>query len=348
MMRRRYIALIFVLIFLSCKKDKPLETEPEKPVQITQKGGVFIINEGNFQWGNASIDFYNNVDSSYSSNIFKTANNRPLGDVFQSMEIIKDKAYLVINNSGKIEVVNLLDFKTIGTISGLTSPRYFQSISPTKAYVTDYADNAISVVDLNTNSVVKKIPCMGFTEEIILSNGKVFVTNIQSEYVYVVNPLTDLITDSIKTGFASNSIRQDKNGKLWVLCNGSSTNNKPGSLHRIDPNTNLVEYSVFYQDANQNPFKLRINSSNDILYFLNKGVCKIDINNPSLPAEPFIKQVNSIFYGLGVEPETGKIYVADAIDYVQRGKVMRYNNQGVLIDSFLAGIIPGDFYFLEE
>ncbi|HET6242974.1 MAG: hypothetical protein H0V01_14910 [Bacteroidetes bacterium] len=346
-MMYRLFTLVIILVCLSCKKDKPIKPDPEKPIQITPQGGVFILNEGNYQWGNASIDFYNNADSSYSTNVFKTANDRPLGDVFQSMEIIGSKAYLVVNNSGKIEVVNLSDFKSLASINGLTSPRYIKAVSETKAYVTDYASNVISVLDLTNNTVIKTIPCRGFTEELIFSSGKVFVTNLKSEYLYVFNPITDLLTDSIKTGYASNSIRKDKNGKLWILCSGENTGGIPGSIHRVNPETNLVEYSVHFPNANQNPFKLRINSEGDMLYFLNNGICRASINNIELDTQPFIVQNNLNFYGLGVEPKTGIIYIADAIDYVQKGKIMRYSKEGNLINSFNAGIIPGDFYFLE-
>jgi hypothetical protein len=35
--------------------------------------------------------------------------------------------------------------------------------------------------------------------------------------------------------------------------------------------------------------------------------------------------------------------VADAIDYVQQGKIYRYDASGYLISEFYAGIIPGAF-----
>jgi len=62
-----------------------------------------------------------------------------------------------------------------------------------------------------------------------------------------------------------------------------------------------------------------------------------------LPA--LISQGSRNLYGLGVDPTTGNIYVSDAIDYVQKGKVYRYHPDGSLIDSFTAGVIPGGFYF---
>ncbi|MDD3108749.1 MAG: YncE family protein, partial [Alistipes sp.] len=46
-----------------------------------------------------------------------------------------------------------------------------------------------------------------------------------------------------------------------------------------------------------------------------------------------------------VDPYRSEVYVADAIDYVQSGRVYRYTPQGTLLDDFAAGVIPGAFCF---
>ena len=77
--------------------------------------------------------------------------------------------------------------------------------------------------------------------------------------------------------------------------------------------------------------------------FLNSGVYQMPISASSLPSSPFITQGSKSFYALGVDPASGVIYVADAIDYVQKSSVYRYTSQGVLLNTFKAGIITGDF-----
>ena len=62
-----------------------------------------------------------------------------------------------------------------------------------------------------------------------------------------------------------------------------------------------------------------------------------------LPVKPFLEQRETIYYGLTVDPTTGDVYVADAIDYQQQGKVYRFTSDGKLIDEFYVGIIPGAF-----
>jgi len=339
-----FILSMFLLMLNSCRKDKP-EDGSEPLVSVGNSGGVYIANEGNYQFGNAKVSYYSIADTTLIEDLYQPANGVSLGDVCQSMCFFNNKAYLVVNNSGKVVVVNPTTFITTVTITGFTSPRYFLPVSNSKAYVTDLYSNSISIVDLSNNTIIGNIACPGWTEELVLAYGKAFVTNQLQNKIYVINTSTDILEDSIAVGYGSNSIIEDKNGKLWVLCGGSQTNSTYASLYRVNPITNSVEQSFQFSNLTETPFRLTINSTNDTLYFLNKGVFKMSIAAASIPTTPFISQGTRNFYGIGIEPNTNIVYVADAIDYVQKGKIYRYQSDGTLINSFLAGIIPGEFYF---
>ena len=62
-----------------------------------------------------------------------------------------------------------------------------------------------------------------------------------------------------------------------------------------------------------------------------------------LPTRPFLPYNGTIYYGLTIDPSSDDVYIADAIDYQQQGKIYRYSSQGKLIDEFYVGIIPGAF-----
>lgn len=340
-----FVSVVTSLTLFSCRSDKPDNVSPQVPILAEPGKGVFVVNEGNFMWGNASVCYYNKTDGSVIADIFKTANNRPLGDVCQSMEIAGGKGYLVMNNSNKIEVVNPRDFTSLGTIQGLRSPRYFLKINDTKAYVTDLYSNAISIVDLAAGAKAGEIPCPGWTEELTLVGEMAYVTNERKEYIYLVNTTSDQLEDSIHIGLGANSLRKDRSGKLWVLCGGDSAKKVPGSLHRIDPATRNVGLSLPMSLGAGSPSDLQTNGTGDTLYFLCRGVFRMAITETALPAAPLIPKNNFLFDGLGIDPATGEIYVSDAVDYVQRGKVYRYRADGSLIASFDAGIIPAHFCF---
>ena len=69
----------------------------------------------------------------------------------------------------------------------------------------------------------------------------------------------------------------------------------------------------------------------------------MDVNAERLPLRPFLPYKNTLYYGLTVNPKNGDVYVADAIDYVQKGMVYRYSKECELLDQFYVGIIPGAF-----
>ena len=69
------------------------------------------------------------------------------------------------------------------------------------------------------------------------------------------------------------------------------------------------------------------------------------ITATQLPTSAFVAANGRNFYALGVDPNDGTVYVADAIDYVQRGVVLRHAADGSFIGSFLAGRIPSGFVF---
>lgn len=336
------ITTLLVLLLSSCRKDKPPK-ETEQSIQIIQNGGVYITNEGNFQYGNATVSYYDIASETAIEDLFQPANHTALGDVCQSMYLFNNKAYIVLNNSEKIEVVNPTTFISIGTISGFTSPRYFLPVSNDKAYVTDIYSGKISIVNLNSQSISGAIPCQGATEELVLAYGKAFVTNTKRNYVYVIDTDGDIMTDSVLVSYGSNSIVEDKNGKLWVLCEGKS--GIPAGLHRFNPINGEVEQSFQFSNPSDRPWRLQINGSNDTLYFLNKGVFQMAITADNLPESPLIATDGRMLYALGVDPQSGTIYLSDAIDYVQRGRIYRYLPNGSLIGSFLAGTIPNGFYF---
>lgn len=334
------ILLCIGFLFSACKPDAPIAPE--------NAGSVFILNEGNFQAGNASIDRFDPEVKTLSSDVFFSKNQLPLGDVLQSMTIIGDKGYIVVNNSQKIEVVTLNDLAVQNTITGFTSPRFLLQVSSAKAYVSDLFGGAVSIVDLNTNTITGSISLPGWTEEMVLTEGKVFITNLSKAYVYVVDPSTDQLVDSVEVGLGSNSLRLDKQGRLWVLSSGDSFNGIAGTLSVINPSDLSTLKSLTFTTSDY-PVRLSVNPEGDRMYYLNNGLYEIAIDATALPAAPkVLSGEGSYFYGLGVDPVSGTLYVADALDFSQRGLMLRFEESGTAIDTFRAGVIPSGFVFVEE
>ena len=207
--------LLFISVFSSCKKETP------DPQEYVVDEGVFICNEGNFMSGNATLSFLNTKTKTIYNQVFFNANNFPLGDVCQSMAIYGDYGFVVMNNSGKIMVINTNTFKHIATISSLISPRYIEIISPNKAYVTDYNSGSISIINPANFQITGTISIGSTTEAICKLGNDVFVSSWSfSNKVFKINSLTNQVEDSLTLVIQPNSMLIDKNNKLWVLSDG--------------------------------------------------------------------------------------------------------------------------------
>lgn len=329
----------------SCSSDDPGDPvrSPSNPLLDGGKQ-VWVINEGNFTRGNASLDIYDADNESLSSNVFQQINNSLLGDVFQSAAIFQDRAYLVINNSNKIEVVDPDSFVSIGTINGLVSPRFFLPINSEKAYVSDLFGDAVAIVHPTNLTIEGEIRLPGWSEQMVLVGTEAFVTNVRRPYLYVIETLSDEIVDSIAISEGGGRIVLDANETIWVGTGGLLQDSVKGFLYHIDPVQREVVAS-FEFPGNQRPAELTINGAGTNLYYLNQGVFVFPITAQVLPTNAVVQEDRMLFYGLGIDPENEEIYVADAIDFVQRGLILRYQSDGTLIDEFLTGIIPGRFLF---
>jgi len=341
-MKKYFFVVVAAALLVSCKKDPVTPPVTRMPLYFSPGQGAFVLSEGNFTYGNSKVTYFNFAGAAVTPDVFRNANDRPLGDVCQSMTVIGDKGYLVINNSGKVEVVSMGNFKSTATITGFNSPRYMLAVSASKAYVTDLYANAISIVNLSSNTISGSIPCSGWTEQLVQSGTNVYVTNHTKGKVYVINSITDQLSDSITVTKGANSLVFDSAGKLWVMCSGESTSSTNGALYRINPADNSIESTMAF-GASESPWRLTIH--NDVLYYLNGGVYKMGTGDATLPTAAFINIPGTNFYSLGIHPATGKLFVGNAVDYVQSGIVYVYNPSGALETSFSAGVIPGEFCF---
>ena len=334
------LLLILVIGLQSCKKPIP------PPIEITTSKAVFVLNEGNFMGGNASVSYRDLETGAVTADLFQTANGFYLGDVGQSMLKLEDKLFIVVNNSGKIEVVNASDFKSVMTIQGLTSPRYMLKVGENKAYVTDLYAKEIAIVQLSSGTKIGQIPLPYWTEELVLLNGKVFVGTAEHNKVYVVDPTSDAVSDSISVGNSPGSLCADKEGNLWVLCYGSDLNLLNGSMYKITQPGLVPSLVHAFPTSLAYGSMLTSNGQADSLFVLATDVYSFPITQPSF-SNPLVSRNGKNFTALGYDSNSYRLYVADSKDFNQKGESFVYSGEGVLLDSFEVGVIPGMFLFGE-
>ena len=327
-------------------------------------GGVFITNEGNFTYGGASLSFYNPESKHLENELFYRANAMKLGDVAQSMVVRNGIGWVVVNNSHVVFAIDTETFREVGRITDLPSPRYILFASDEKAYISQIDSDRIIVVNPKTFEITGEIICpmtteyrTGSTEQMVLLGDYLYVVCWSyQKRILKIDTRTDKVVDYKDIGLQPKSIVADKNGKLWVVSDGGYKGNaigyEPAKLYRINPENLEVEQLFTLGlnssgDATRTASRLKINDKGDMLYWIDGGVWRMAIDAAELPAEPFIKPIEgatlSLYYALGVAPDTEEVYVGDALDYQQRSIIYRYSSEGELLDSFTAGVIAGDF-----
>jgi len=369
-MMKRLLVIGLMLMLWSCIDDDSIyeknrldiDADPALNAYISNQRGLFVVNEGNFMYDNASLSYYLVDSMKVLNNLFDRVNGLPLGDVAQSMVCRNGLGYIVVNNSGKVYVINVDNFKVIGKITGLVSPRYIHFVSDTKAYITDLYAKAITIVNPQTFQITGYISVNNFetqfyqhpTEQMVQVDNRVFVNCWSYDNkILVIDVDNDKVVDSLEVISQPKSIVLDKFNKLWVLSDGGAEGNpyryeRPG-LTRIDPHTMEIE-KIFRFGLTDNPQSICLNGAGDSLFLINRHIWKMGVNTSIFPTHPFIESpydslIFGGFYTLTVDPVSSDLFVADAVDNVQHGYVYRYSPAGTLVDTFQVGIIPGAFCF---
>lgn len=301
------IALAVGFVFTSCTSDDSEETVIPKG---DYENGLLIVEEGSFGQGNGSVSYISNDLSVVESGVFDNVNNELLGDTAQSITFLENLAYVIVNGSSKIEVVNRYTFQSIATINtGLVSPRYMAIVNG-KGYVTDWGDGFVStddyiaVIDLNSNSVESTIPVSEGPEELVVKGDTIYVAHkggySQNNIVSLINTVTNEVFNTLVVGDVPNTIQLDNEGNVWVLCEGNpdyTTNETAGKLSKINTVNNTVS-SIDFGSITNHPKHLYF-SNNSLYYYLDGGVYKIGVSETALPLNPEFSGVS--FYDFSIK-----------------------------------------------
>lgn len=340
------------LFFVSCSND---DDSSDNTPQGEFDNGVFVLNQGGFGHGNASLSFISN-DFTLENDVYSGVTGLDLGDTAQDIAFEGDKAYIVVNNSHTVEVVNRYTMVHIATIEdGLDNPRYIE-LHNGKGYVTNWGvgsdaeDDYVAVIDLTSNTVTSTIAVAEGPEQIIEENGKLYVTHAggwsQGNTVTVINTAGNTVETTITVGDVPTDI-EEENGKIYVLNTGMPDwmGATPSSISVINTVNNTVESTVTFAEGIK-ASNLEI-EDNVLYYTIGSGVYSVALGGSiTLPAQPLFntdaQQVASVS---AFAKEDGKFYVADALDNNSNGKVYVYSNAGALLHTFTVGVIPFAFEF---
>ncbi|MFL9833839.1 YncE family protein [Chryseobacterium terrae] len=328
----------FVLLFsISCTSDYE-EVIPE----ITYNNGFFITNEGNFGKPNAEVTFLTRDLSLMQNDIYKAKNNENLGDVLQTIVFNGDKAYLLLNNSNKIQIVDRYTFKKTGEITAqLNNPRYM-AIANGNLYVSNDNQSAIkfvTVYKLSDNSFVKKIDFASTStvENVVEAGGTIFVQNASygfGDTITKINTTTNSIDGAaitVPNGDINKTI--SSNGNVYTIA-GTATDSY---IYQISPTGAITKTTTLNGIGNGK--NLQIDGGRFYFTSTNK-VYSMDMNSTTVPTNPIITAVDggSYFTLYGFSVIDGRIFTSDVKGFTQPSEITVYTTGGTVVSKFTAGM----------
>ncbi|MDZ4751476.1 MAG: hypothetical protein SGI87_07685 [Flavobacteriales bacterium] len=342
----KFIKVIFLLSLIisisSCKKDENDEVKSN----IDYAKGVFILNEGSFGNLNASISHIGFNDQ-LSADPYYNSNGVFLGDVLQGFAVHAERGYAVLNNSQKIEVIDMTDFKNNTTITGFDYPRHIV-VHDNYAFVSNgsFAGD-VKVIDISTNEIVESIPVGNGPENMLVYNNKLYVCNsggwTTDNRITVIDILTLQAVSTIEVGDRPMEIALDANEMIWVLSSGETlydenwevSGHTDASMHLIDPATDLLVDEFPIGLSGDHPRSFCIGNNMSTLLVVNNNLLSMGIDDLSSGWQTLS---SGAYNTVDIDQIAGDIWLTSQPDFVSNSQVWRMNENGTILDTYTGGI----------
>lgn len=334
-MIKKSIFLVAVLLSACVKTNTPSNNN-------IYEGAQFILNEGAFTGGTATIDAVGLADSNPNQQqIFSTLNGYALGNIGQHMIIADSLLIVSINNGG---MVRGLSRTTIleKWLTFISNPRYLGESSE-HLLVTSWGSNYLKRLNKYTGIIQDSIDVFGVSEQVFVDGDVAYVGlngGFSNDNRVAIVDLDTKSVDTVIVGDKPNSFAQIGNDVI-VLCSGyedwvggAST---PASLWRIN-SMGVATEIIRAPSSSDHAIELKTDGTN--LYFLNASysgaVVKTTNSNPT--SWPTTAITPSGAYNLDLINNI--LFFHDAKDFASEGTIYKYDLNGNLLDSLQAGIIP--------
>ncbi|TXD46883.1 YncE family protein [Polaribacter sp. IC073] len=331
--------LISITLFLSCEKNELDEAYIAKGAYDL---GFIVSNEGNFGSPNASISFISADLSTTINEVYSKENNAPVGDILQSITFDDNYAYLILNNSNKVEVVDKYTFKRITTLTqeDIELPRYADT-KDGKLYITNARSKSVVIYNIADFSYETTIDIGRAVEQIIVEDDFMYIQNAaygSGNNITVVDLKTNTVIKTLVTGKGLNSM-EEEDGVLYAMHNTGIT--------KIDISTNEVIGEITLRGSLEKPSKLDIEDSN--IYFISgSSIYSSPITSTELSDIPLVNSevvAESWFTGYGFAVENNRIFYADVKGFSENSVVLVYDLEGKFLKSINTGIGTNNIYF---
>ena len=344
--------MTLALLFTACDdKPKPDGPSNEEPMD------VWVVSEGSWHSNNAEITAYNSASGSVIPDYFSRQNGRGLGDVANDILIYGSKAYVVVNISSTLEVLDTKNGKSLRQLTFFDErqtarqPRRICAGSG-KVYLCCF-DGSVLRIDTATLTVEAMGTAGSNPDGICLSNGKLYVSNSgglnfpnYDSTVSVMDPVSLQTLKTLRVRLNPMRSLSDRYGHVWVMSAGNYKE-IAGCVQCIDSETDSViavfEGGVMDFDGCGSALYLMYYDENS-----RKMRCDcIDAVSLQRRGTLFATGDLTLPYGISVREKDGTIWITDALDYASNGNVHCFDQSGNQLHRFEAGFCPKRIAFIE-
>lgn len=206
-------------------------TITQAPKVYEDRRMMYILGEGRMNQGDSRLAMYNFGDESLDCQFFISQNDgAKLGDTAQDMVVYGSKAYVLMNVSDKVVVMNAVTGKLIKEVAfdKATQPRFGLGANG-KVYMSTYK-NGVAVMDTTSLEITKNIALSGaFSENIVQIDNNLYVANSGNDgdsfggsgtNISVISLDTEEETTTITVPKNPNRLRVTKDKRLFLTCWG--------------------------------------------------------------------------------------------------------------------------------
>lgn len=379
---RKCALLVFSVMVLAivagCQKIETTSRDADLAgvnVAVGEKGlfsKLFVLNEGNFQKNNSTLDFFRFSDGNYVSDAFGSMNPavvQGLGDTGNDLALNDGKLWLVMNGSGYVHVLDAVDETLIASVA-VPDPRYI-AFDRSYAYVSSYAGaiyggdevkGKVYRISLSTYKVEGEVEVGCQPEGVAVAGGKLYVANsggynyIHENTVSVIDLSSFKVTGSVTTASNLHYMASDGQGTVYVSSYGESewsqdadgnwiqSMSEPMGLYKISGTSSVQVKNahVSCMTSCSDGYIYAIGNAEELSGGYSNTLYKVSLKDGSVTSKALAgtdaaKVGNP--YGLCVNPDNGDIYIADA-DYTGPGKVWCFTKDLKEKWSAVAGMLP--------
>lgn len=356
-----------VLFFSSCD---PIEKEKDKDLSgnatSDKTSKVFVLNEGLYAMNNSSLSLLDLKTETVELDMFLRVNKRGLGDTGNELKRYGSKMYAAISGSNIVEVMEVETAKSVAQIKlynekGVGRQPRRLTFWEGKAYVACF-DGTVCKID-TASLQVEAVTRVGRNPDGICAvSGKIYVSNSggldyprYDSTVSVVSVSDFREIKKIPLNINPFTIEADKNGMVYVCTRGNYQEVSAGDplgygFQCIDSKTDQVLKS--FEDL----AVLNFTICGDSAYLYNydykqktSWIKIFDLNKGRVVNEDFIGGNTDLKtpYGMGVDPYSGDVYIADAYNFMVSGRVYCFYPSGKMKFWRNVGLNPQSFVFVK-